>query len=73
MVSIKDLLCRNVGLGTFSGDGIWCKSTLSSQQVVCRIQYVLQAYEFRDGCDYSNHLFITAGDLIEKVTDKSFK
>ena len=73
MVSIEGLLSHNVGLGTFSGDGIRYKSTQRAEQVVRRIQYVPQAYEFRDGYDYSKLLFITAGDLIEKLTGKSFK
>ncbi|MDP5101632.1 MAG: serine hydrolase [Nonlabens sp.] len=73
MVTVADLLSHNVGLGTFSGDGIWYKSTLSTEEVVRRIKFVPQAYDFRAGYGYSNLMFITAGDLIEKVTGKSFK
>ena len=32
-VRIKDLLCHRVGLGTFSGDVIWYKSDLSSEEI----------------------------------------
>lgn len=73
MVTVEDLLSHNVGLGTFSGDAIWYKSELTTEQIVRRIKYVPQAYEFRAGYGYSNLMFITAGDLIEKVTGKSFK
>ncbi|PPK95851.1 CubicO group peptidase (beta-lactamase class C family) [Nonlabens xylanidelens] len=73
MVTVEDLLSHNVGLGTFSGDGIWYKSELSTEEVVKRIKFVPQAYDFRAGYGYSNLMFITAGALIEKVTDKSFK
>ncbi len=73
MITVEDLLSHNVGLGTFSGDGIWYKSELSTEEVVRRIKFVPQAYEFRDGYGYSNLMFITAGDLIEKITGKSFK
>ncbi len=73
MVTVEDLLSHNVGLGTFSGDAIWYKSELSTEQIVRRIKYVPQAYEFRAGYGYSNLMFITAGDLIEKVTGKTFK
>jgi CubicO group peptidase (beta-lactamase class C family) len=73
LVTIEDLLSHNVGLGTFSGDAIWYKSELSTEEVVKRIKFVPQAYEFRAGYGYSNLMFITAGDLIEKVTGKSFK
>ncbi|WP_438969147.1 serine hydrolase [Nonlabens sp.] len=73
MVTIEDLLSHNVGLGTFSGDGIWYKSELTTEEIVKRIKFVPQAFEFRDGYGYSNLMFITAGALIEKVTGKSFK
>ena len=73
MVTIEDLLSHNVGLGTFSGDAVWYKSELTTEEIVKRIKFVPQAYEFRDGYGYSNLMFITAGDLIEKVTGKSFK
>lgn len=73
MITVEDLLSHNVGLGTFSGDGIWYKSELTTEEVVRRIKFVPQAYEFRDGYGYTNLMFITAGDLIEKITGKSFK
>jgi CubicO group peptidase (beta-lactamase class C family) len=73
LVTIEDLLSHNVGLGTFSGDVIWYKSELSTEEVVKRMKFVPQAYGFRDGYGYSNLMFITAGALIEKVTGKSFK
>ena len=43
------------------------------KEIVKRIKYVKPAYEFRDGYGYSNLMFITAGDLIEKITGTSFK
>ncbi|MGB5981979.1 MAG: serine hydrolase [Nonlabens sp.] len=73
MVTVQDLLSHNVGLGTFSGDAIWYKSELTTEEIVKRIKFVPQAYDFRAGYGYSNLMFITAGDLIEKVTGKSFK
>lgn len=73
MVTVEDLLSHNVGLGTFSGDAIWYKSQLTTEEIVRRIKFVPQAYEFRDGYGYSNLMFITAGDLIEKVTGKTYK
>ncbi|WP_124980713.1 serine hydrolase [Nonlabens xiamenensis] len=73
MVTVEDLLSHNVGLGNFSGDAIWYKSTFTTEEIVRRIKFVPQAYEFRAGYGYSNLMFITAGDLIEKVTGKSFK
>lgn len=72
MVTVKDLLCHRVGLGTFSGDIIWYNADLSSEEIIRRIKYLPNAYEFRDGYGYSNLMYITAGELIKKVTGKSW-
>lgn len=70
--TIRDLLSHRIGLGTFSGDNIWYKSDLPAEEIIKHIKYVPQAYEFRDGYGYSNLMYITAGELIETVTDKSW-
>ncbi|WP_445381770.1 serine hydrolase [Robiginitalea sp. IMCC43444] len=70
--TIRDILSHRVGLGTFSGDNIWYKSELPASEIIKRIQYVPKAYEFRAGYGYSNLMFITAGEIIEKVTGKSW-
>ncbi|MBL4709514.1 MAG: serine hydrolase [Flavobacteriales bacterium] len=71
-VTIRDLLSHRVGLGTFSGDNIWYQSNLSSEEIIRRIQYVPKAYDFRAGYGYSNLMFITAGEIIRKVTGESW-
>lgn len=70
--TIRDLLSHRVGLGTFSGDNIWYKSDLPAEDIIKRIKHVPQAYEFRSGYGYSNLMFITAGEIIETVTGKSW-
>jgi CubicO group peptidase (beta-lactamase class C family) len=67
--NIADLLCHRIGLGTYSGDVIWYKSDLNAAEVVEKIRYVPQKYSFRDGYGYSNLMFITAGEVIRKVTN----
>ena len=71
-VTVRDLLCHRVGLGTFSGDVIWYKSDLSSEEIIKRIKYLPQAFDFRAGFGYSNLMYITAGELIKTVTGKSW-
>lgn len=68
--TIEDLLCHRVGLGTFSGDVIWYKSTRSAEEVIKRTKHVPKAFGFRDGYGYSNLMFIAAGEVIRKVTGK---
>lgn len=71
-VTIKDLLCHRVGLGTFSGDVIWYKSDLNSEEIIRRLKYIEPEFGFRDGFGYSNVMFITAGEVIKKVTGKTW-
>jgi CubicO group peptidase (beta-lactamase class C family) len=70
--TVEDLLCHRLGLGTFSGDLMWYKAELSAEDVVKKIKYVPQAYDFRNGYGYSNLMFITAGEVISKVTGVSW-
>jgi CubicO group peptidase (beta-lactamase class C family) len=68
--TIRDLLSHRVGLGTFSGDIIWYKSSLNSEEIIRRIKNIPPAYDFRAGWGYSNLMYITAGEVIKKVTGK---
>ncbi len=72
LVSVRDLLCHRVGLGTFSGDIIWYNTELKAEEIIQRIKGLPKAYEFRNGYGYSNVMYITAGELIRKVTGKSW-
>lgn len=71
-VTVRDLLCHRVGLGTFSGDVIWYKSTLTSEEIIRRFKHLPKAFDFRAGFGYSNLMYITAGELIKKITGKSW-
>jgi CubicO group peptidase (beta-lactamase class C family) len=70
--NIRDILSHRVGLGTFSGDVIWYKSDLSAEEMIKRIKFVPKAYDFRAGYGYSNLMYITAGELIKKVSGKTW-
>lgn len=66
--TIRDLLCHRVGLGTFSGDMMWYKSNLNVNQLIASLKHVPPAYSFRSGYGYSNLMFITAGEVIKRVS-----
>jgi CubicO group peptidase (beta-lactamase class C family) len=72
MATIRDLLCHRVGLGTFSGDAIWYRSIYSAEEVVKHASAIPEAFQFRNGFGYSNVMFIAAGEVIRKVTGKSW-
>lgn len=70
--TIRDILSHRVGLGTFSGDNIWYKTTFSSEEIIKRVKYVPKAYDFRAGYGYSNLMYITAGEIIKVVSGKTW-
>jgi CubicO group peptidase (beta-lactamase class C family) len=70
--TIRDLLSHRVGLGTFSGDMLWYRSTLSAEEIIKRVKHLPKAYDFRSGWGYSNVMYLTAGEVIKKVTGKSW-
>jgi CubicO group peptidase (beta-lactamase class C family) len=70
--NMYDILSHRVGLGTFSGDILWYKSKLTSEQIIHRVRHLPNKYEFRDGFGYSNLMYITAGEVLKKVSGKSW-
>ena len=71
-VTIRDLLCHRVGLGTFSGDVIWYKSDLTAEEIIRRVRHLRKTFDFRSGYGYSNVMYITAGELIREITGKTW-
>lgn len=73
MATVRDILSHRAGLGTFSGDLIWYRSTLSDEDIIRRVKHLPTAYGFRSGYGYSNVMFITAGEIIERVSGASWR
>lgn len=72
-LTIEDLLSHRVGFKTFSGDLLWYNTTYSREEIIHRMRYLQPTYNFRDGYGYSNLMFITAGQVIENVSGKSWE
>lgn len=70
--TISDILCHRVGLQTFSGDLTWYRSGLSVEEIIRRVKYLPKAFDFRAGYGYSNVMYLTAGEVIKKVTGQSW-
>jgi len=68
--TILDLLSHRSGLKTFSGDLLWYGSDLSGEDVVRRLPYLKQYYEFRTHFGYSNIMYIAAAEIIGKLSGK---
>lgn len=72
--TIKDLLSHRSGLVSGAGDSmIWPEpSGFSRAEVVHNLRYLSPEYSFRDTYAYSNVLYITAGELIARVSGMPF-
>ena len=71
--TILDLLSHRSGLVTFSGDLLWYGSTYSREEVVKKLPYLKQKYEFRTQFGYSNIMYIAAGEIIGKLSGKPWE
>lgn len=73
LCTIKDLLTHRVGMKTFQGDFMYWGSKLSRNQVIQKFGMLKPDFEFRDGYGYCNAGFLTAGEIIPKVTGKAWE
>jgi len=71
-ITIRDLLCHRSGLGTFQGDLATFGSIYDRSQNIRHIRFIEPTYVFRTGFGYSNLMFLTAGEIIPRVTDSSW-
>lgn len=69
---IDDLLCHRSGLITFDGDLLWYGSDYDRKEIVRRIRYRKNENGFREKFGYQNVMYITAGELIEEVSGKTW-
>lgn len=71
-LTVRDLLSHRQGFETFAGDLIWYGTNHSRSEVLRRWQFVEPKYGFRTTYGYSNIAFLAAGQIVEKVTGKSW-
>lgn len=72
--TIRDLLTHRSGLGLGAGDlMIWPDGhDFTPKDIVKNIQYLKPVSAFRTKYDYDNLLYVIAGEVIEKVSGKSW-
>src|SRR6185503_16090943 len=71
-LTIRDLLSHRSGLGTFSGDLLWYESQYSRDEILYRIRFLKPTSSFRSRFGYQNILFLAAGEVVAKVSGKSW-
>lgn len=71
-LTIRDLLSHRSGLATFGGDLLWYESEYSRDEILRRIRFLKPTSSFRSRFGYQNILFLAAGEVVAKVTGKSW-
>lgn len=72
-VTIRDLLCHRLGISTFEGDFTYWTSSLTRNEVMQKLSLVKAPYAFRTKWGYTNAAFLTAGEIIPRVTGKTWE
>lgn len=67
---VKDLFTHNAGLG--NADFLWYYNDIESQDILHRMRLAPPAYPFRGGYTYQNIMYLAAGELIAKVSGKTW-
>ena len=70
--NIRDLLCHRLGFETFQGDFMFFDSDLTTAEMRDKMGKLKPMYGFRSKWGYTNSAFMTAGEIIPKVTGKTW-
>ena len=70
--TLRDLLTHRMGYLTWQGDLVWYGSTYDRAEVIRRMRYLKPATSFRSAYGYSNYGFLTAGEIVAKVSGVSW-
>lgn len=73
LVTIRDMLTHRIGTKTFQGDFTFWNTTLSREEIMNRMRLLKQGLIFRQDYGYCNSCFLTAGEVIPKVTGKNWE
>jgi len=73
MATVKDLLSHRLGFRTFQGDFTFYNTNLSRHEVIERLGRLKATYPFRTTWGYTNAAFLTAGEIIPRVTGKPWE
>ncbi|MFT5758761.1 MAG: CubicO group peptidase (beta-lactamase class C family) [Alteromonadaceae bacterium] len=72
--TITDLLSHNSGLGLGAGDlMIWPDTTHTIDDIIKGIKYLPEVSSFRSEYAYDNLMYIVAGEVIARITGKSWE
>lgn len=73
-LTIRDLLSHRSGLGLGAGDlMIWPNTDKTTDEVIAGLAHVPVAHGFRERFDYNNLMFVTAGEVIARVSGMPYR
>jgi CubicO group peptidase (beta-lactamase class C family) len=69
-MTVRDLLCHRSGLDR--GDLMWYGSDYGRDEIIRRARFLKPSWSFRSQFGYQNIMYLTAGQIIQAVTGKSW-
>ncbi|TDX01143.1 serine hydrolase [Dinghuibacter silviterrae] len=73
LLDVRDLLSHHLGTKTFQGDFSFWNSNLSREAIIAKMRLLQPPGQFRQDYGYCNSCFLTAGELIPKVTGERWE
>lgn len=73
LVTLRDLLTHRIGIKTFQGDFTFWNTKLSRQEIMNRMRLLKPTQNFRQDYGYCNSCYMTAGEVIPKVTGQQWE
>jgi CubicO group peptidase (beta-lactamase class C family) len=73
LVTVRDMLAHHIGTKTFQGDFTFWNSQYSRDSLMYKMRFLKPTGNFRQQWGYCNTCFLTAGQVIEKVTGKPWE
>ncbi|HVZ26875.1 MAG TPA: serine hydrolase domain-containing protein, partial [Sediminibacterium sp.] len=73
LVTIRDMLSHHLGTKTFQGDFTFWNGGLTRSQIMYKMRLLKPVGQFRVDYGYCNSCFLTAGEVIPKVTGKPWE
>jgi CubicO group peptidase (beta-lactamase class C family) len=73
LVTVRDLLTHRIGTKTFQGDFTFWNSKLSRKAIMEKMRLLKPVGNFRQDYGYCNSCFLTAGEVIQKVSGQPWE
>ncbi|HVF96400.1 MAG TPA: serine hydrolase domain-containing protein, partial [Flavisolibacter sp.] len=73
LVTLRDMLTHRIGTKTFQGDFTFWNTNLSRSEIMKRMRLLKPSLMFRQDYGYCNSCFLTAGEVVPKVTGRAWE